>query len=392
MRGSSWHAESSRTAGRLLCRLLLCLPLLAGGVCGFAAPAFGTDNPADLSSNDPDTTAPSLSSAEGSNTTLTLTYDEALAAGSVPAGTAFTVKVNGTAVNLATSNPVAVSGSTVTLTLAGAVGIGKTVTVSYAAPTANPVQDSAGNAAAGFTDQSVTVGGICDRTPAVRTAILDAISGVSGCEDVTSSHLNSITGTLDLSSNELSTLQENDFDGLDSLTHLYLNKNKLSSLDKDIFDDLDSLTSLNFYNNKLSSLDKDIFDGLDSLTSLNFYNNELSSLDKDIFDGLDSLTYINLSNNMLTCLPEDLYKKSVISEEKIRNLPNCVVSVTSITRRSMHSGGKTNADTLVWRVVFSEAVSNVDRTDFTVGGTGIGSPTVAVAAVSDTGDTTWDVT
>ena len=58
----------------------------------------------------------------------------------------------------------------------------------------------------------------------------------------------------------------------------------------------------------------------------------------------------------------------------------------------MHSGGKTNADTLVWRVVFSEAVSNVDRTDFTVGGTGIGSPTVAVAAVSDTGDTTWDVT
>ncbi|MCY3537006.1 MAG: SwmB domain-containing protein, partial [Cyanobacteria bacterium MAG IRC3_bin_20] len=129
-------------------------PLDASSGTGLGGGAAGTDSLADFSI---DTTAPSLSSAEGSNTTLTLTYDEALDAGSVPAGAAFTVKVNGTAANLASNNPVAVSGSTVTLTLAGAVGIGKTVTVSYAVPTANPVQDSAGNAAAGFTDQSVTV-------------------------------------------------------------------------------------------------------------------------------------------------------------------------------------------------------------------------------------------
>ena len=166
--------------------------LNANSGTGLGGGAAGTDSLADFSI---DTTAPSLFSTQGSNTTLTLTYDEALDAGSVPAGTAFTVKVNGTAVNLATSNPVAVSGSTVTLTLAVAVGSGKTVTVSYAAPTANPTQDSAGNAAAGFTDQSVTVGGICDRTADVQTAILDYINNLNnilGCVDVTSSHLSGV--------------------------------------------------------------------------------------------------------------------------------------------------------------------------------------------------------
>ena len=67
-------------------------------------------------------------------------------------------------------------------------------------------------------------------------------------------------------------------------------------------------------------------------------------------------------------------------------------TVTSITRQSSHSGGKTNADSLMWRVVFSEAVVNVDQTDFTVGGTGIGSVTKMVTAVANTGDTTYDVT
>ena len=180
----------------------------------------------------PDTTAPSLSSAEGSNTTLTLAYDEPLATSSVPAGTAFTVKVNGTGASLATSNPVAVSGSTVTLTLADAIGIGKTVkvTVSYAVPAANSVQDSAGNDAAGFTGRDVTVGGICDRTAAVQTAVLGRTGG-SDCANVTSSDLNDIIGVLILSNKQLSTLQENGFYGLSSLRLLWLNDNNLSSLD-----------------------------------------------------------------------------------------------------------------------------------------------------------------
>ena len=85
------------------------------------------------------------------------------------------MKVGGTAVSLASSNPVAVSGSTVTLTLAAAVVAADTVTVSYAVPSSNPIQDAGGMDAPAFTDLTVTNGtgntrpGVC-RTPRRRAA------------------------------------------------------------------------------------------------------------------------------------------------------------------------------------------------------------------------------
>jgi len=100
-----------------------------------------------------DVTPPLLSTAAVDGETLTLTYNEALDAVSAPAAGAFSAKVNGV---LRSVNAVQVSGSTVTLTLASAVGAGDTVTVSYAVPGANPVQDVAGNDAAPLTDRAVT--------------------------------------------------------------------------------------------------------------------------------------------------------------------------------------------------------------------------------------------
>ena len=99
-------------------------------------------------------TPPVLSTRTVNMTALVLTYNEALDTGSEPASSAFTVKVGGTAVSLATSNPVAVSGSTVTLTLAAA----DTVTVSYAVPGSNPLQDAGGMDAPAFADLAVTNG------------------------------------------------------------------------------------------------------------------------------------------------------------------------------------------------------------------------------------------
>ena len=108
-----------------------------------------------------DTTAPTLSGTTPptvNGNTLTLTYNEALDTGSVPAADAFGVKVGTNARALASMNPVAVAGSTVTLTLASAVTHGQTVEVSYTLPTAvaNRLQDAAGNEAAALTGQTVT--------------------------------------------------------------------------------------------------------------------------------------------------------------------------------------------------------------------------------------------
>ena len=86
---------------------------------------------------------------------MRLTWDEPLDLESEPAASAFTVKVDTNTVNLATTEPVEVRGRAVVLTLASAVSAGQSVTVSYRPPTADPIQDFAGNAAAGLTDESV---------------------------------------------------------------------------------------------------------------------------------------------------------------------------------------------------------------------------------------------
>ena len=101
-------------------------------------------------------TPPDLQSAEIDGAELTLEFSNTLDETSRPARSAFTVKVRGAAVSLSSSNPVSISGSTVTLRLRSAVTAGDTVTVSYTAPGANPIQDAAALEAPSFTEEPVT--------------------------------------------------------------------------------------------------------------------------------------------------------------------------------------------------------------------------------------------
>ena len=97
---------------------------------------------ATLTINDDEYTGPVLQSAAIDAAELTLEFSNTLDTGSQPARSAFTVKVRGTTVNLSFSNPVSISGSTVTLRLRSAVTAGDTVTVSYTTPGSNPIQDA----------------------------------------------------------------------------------------------------------------------------------------------------------------------------------------------------------------------------------------------------------
>ena len=103
---------------------------------------------------------PTLSSAATASdgASIVLTFSEPLDEDNGPSGTEFTVEVGGSPAPL--SGAPAVSGPTVTLTLASAVTFGQAVTVGYADPTAgddaNAVQDTAGNDADSFTAEAVT--------------------------------------------------------------------------------------------------------------------------------------------------------------------------------------------------------------------------------------------
>ena len=109
------------------------------------------------SSGDMDEIAPRFSSALVNGATLTLVYSEPLDSSSVPGNDAFTV-TGGNRTRRVTR--VRVSGSSVELTLDPAVEDGETnLRVSYAVPTgtgATPIQDAAGNDAAGLSAEPVT--------------------------------------------------------------------------------------------------------------------------------------------------------------------------------------------------------------------------------------------
>ena len=95
---------------------------------------------------------PVLQSAAVNGATLTLTFDRSLDTDSKPSTSVFSVSVNGTS---QVPTGVAMSGSTVTLTLGTAVTMGQTVTVSYIRPAQTPLQHNDVQGPS-FSDEPVT--------------------------------------------------------------------------------------------------------------------------------------------------------------------------------------------------------------------------------------------
>ena len=106
-----------------------------------------------------DAAPPMQVSASVQGMSLVLVYDEPLDPASMPATGAYTVTAT---VGATTTNPavseVSIYGIWVTLTLDAAPAADATVTLAYAPPASNPVQDEAGNDAPAFSGQSVRLG------------------------------------------------------------------------------------------------------------------------------------------------------------------------------------------------------------------------------------------
>ena len=169
------------------------------------------------------------------------------------------------------------------------------------------VQLRARNAAgAGAASPAVTAkpqAGICERTPAVRAAIVAEIDAAAGCAGVTAEHLAAMGGTLDLRDLALATLRFDDFAGLSALTALHLQGNRLRTLPARLFADLGALTTLRLDDNELTALPAGAYRGLDALTTLNLSGNRLSAWPADGFAALGALTTLRLDDNGLTALP-----------------------------------------------------------------------------------------
>ena len=139
-------------------------------------------------------------------------------------------------------------------------------------------------------------GGICERTPPVRYAIVAAVTAASDCSQVTEAHLAGMTGTLEV--NGLTSIAAGDFAGLSGITGITLTGSGIETLPAGLFDGLGSLTSLRVQVG-LTRLPKDYFRGLGGLTGLNLIGNRLAAggLPDGIFEPLTKLNSIDLTGN-----------------------------------------------------------------------------------------------
>ena len=146
---------------------------------------------------------------------------------------------------------------------------------------------------------------VCDRTPQVRDALVESL--LRACNDITTAHLADVR-ILHLDHSDITTLQEQDLNGLVAVEYLLLHGNSLTSLPEQGFSGLTSLKELWLQDNSLSMLPEEVFQGLNSLQNIYLYRNSLSTLPPKVFRGLGNLRELRLWGNSLTSLPEGIFQ------------------------------------------------------------------------------------
>ncbi len=112
---------------------------------------------------------------------------------------------------------------------------------------------------------------------------------------------------VELMGNEISSVDHEDFVGLQSLIYLGLSINQISSVGDGAFSDLRSLLMLSLMSNKLTSVHSRMFTELHYLQQIMLSSNEISEIEEGSFDDLFSLQKMLLHNNKLATLSADLF-------------------------------------------------------------------------------------
>lgn len=131
---------------------------------------------------------------------------------------------------------------------------------------------------------------VCNRNAGIRDAILNALTSISNCADVTASHLSNIT-TIQANNANISSLAASDFDSLRP-QHLLLANNRLGAVPTAVVKLMThaSFRTLNLSNNQITQLNQNDFSGATHLRTLRLDGNDFSGANPLHKDTLDPLT------------------------------------------------------------------------------------------------------
>ena len=111
---------------------------------------------------------------------------------------------------------------------------------------------------------------------------------------------------IDMSNNFIKRIGQEDFFGLDGLTHLSLARNEISDVDDEAFRNRSSLLVLDFSDNKLFSL-PDGVKFLTNLQTLDVSNNFISDINKESLDAMSNLWRLQMHGNLLLNISSQLF-------------------------------------------------------------------------------------
>ncbi|XP_022098268.1 toll-like receptor Tollo [Acanthaster planci] len=113
-------------------------------------------------------------------------------------------------------------------------------------------------------------------------------------------NLSKDTNVLDLSGNHLVKIGGT-FQGLASLTALYLEYNQIRAVTQEDFQSLPNLTLLNLQHNAISTIEPESFANLQKLQFLYLDHNLLTGMQKEVLNSIPPLKEITLNSNPLIC-------------------------------------------------------------------------------------------
>ena len=389
--------------------------------------------------DDGDGPAPIRATVNG--TTVVLTYNKSLDGASTPSSTAFHLRV---ADNRASVDEVSVNGSEVTLTLASPVPAGQTVSLDYTQPMSNPIQDASGNKAQSFTRWYLVTGStitgpaitivagtspVTEGTSAVFTlsrtgspiaaltvnvtvsetggdmvaaanegartvtflansatatlSVATAPDSVDEADSVVTATVSADTGSpasysVATPASAMVTVQDNDTRGVTvSATALTVNEGTTGTYT--VVLDSQPTANVTVTPSRTGSTDVTFSPATLTFTALNWNTVQpvtvTAAQDSDAVDDSATISHAVTGGDYVGVTVESV----VVTVDDDETADTTAPRVASIARQNPTSS-PTNADSLTWRVTFSEAVSNVNAADFVVSGTT--ATVTAVAAVS----------
>ena len=145
-----------------------------------------------------------------------------------------------------------------------------------------------------------------DNIPADATHVHLDLNFISEIKMNVFSHLN-ICVLLNLTNNEIHTIENGGFNGLNRTRYLILNDNKLTSLTHGMLKGLEAIRTLKICCNKISTIEDELFSEMSMLGILDLSQNQLTSIRRKTFAGIKIRLSVYLQQNKIKTLAPEMF-------------------------------------------------------------------------------------